>query len=473
MDQGFIDVLRKIVAERGREVLLDSEKCKAFLADYAGADYKKERRLISFAAESGVLKAIAEADDLALCRQRQIMILGDEHLLKEEAAADIFDALVPVLRDVEKAKNVCENCGGELQERWERCPFCPVSATAATPAPAIPRTAPASGLPPVAPPGKGKKRKLNALIAALAGLVFVLALALVLTNRPERETAVEFFFHGGEAPVIELVRVEGGTFRMGCDTCCFNASPVRSVTVSGFYMGRFEVTQGEWFYVMGTWPGWFTGANAYEFLSRNPIAVTPAFDRRNLPVESVSWYDALVFSNRLSIIRGLSPAYSIGSSTNPDDWGPVPTARNEIWDAVTIVPGSNGYRLPTEAQWEFAARGGTVCRGNFTFSGSDVAGDVAWHVWNSGGRTHEVGQLWPNALGLYDMSGNVSEWVWDWQSTYPDFPETDPSGASSGGSRGLRGDNLHGTDWFLRLAYRGGGVPAIRFSDIGFRVVRP
>jgi len=148
------------------------------------------------------------------------------------------------------------------------------------------------------------------------------------------------------ADTSNFVRVQGGTFQMGCETCCWNASPVRSVTVSTFYMSRFQVTQGEWYDVMGTRPGRFTGATDWD---GNPVT---GVNWRNLPVEQVSWYDTIVFSNRLSIQRGLTPAYSIGGSTNPDNWGPVPTSSNATWNAVAVVPGSTGYRLPTEAQWE-------------------------------------------------------------------------------------------------------------------------
>ena len=269
-----------------------------------------------------------------------------------------------------------------------------------------------------------------------------------------------------------FVRVPGGTFLMGSPEGTPNSNanerPVRAVTVSGFSMGRHVVTQGEWYDVMGTRPSFFNGTN-----NETGTTVTPTFQWRNLPVERVSWYDAIVFSNRLSIARGLTPAYSIGGSTNPDDWGPVPTSWNATWNAVTIVPGSTGYRLPTEAQWEFAARGGHGSPGNFTFSGSNVAAEVAWHSANSGRRTREVGTLAPNALGLYDMSGNVWEWVWDWWGTYPDYPETDPTGASSGSDRVVRGGGWGVSDWGVRSASRLDVAPADRFDGLGFRLVRP
>jgi len=227
-----------------------------------------------------------------------------------------------------------------------------------------------------------------------------------------------------------------------------NERPVRAVTVSAFYMGRFPVTQGEWYDVMGGRPSGFTGETCFW---GDPVT---GVNWRSLPVEQVNWFNAVAFANALSVQAGLEPAYTINGAT------------------VTWNRDANGYRLPTEAEWEFAARGGIVCQGDFIFSGSNTANDVAWTNWNSGWRTHEVGQLMPNALGLYDMSGNVWEWVWDWWGTYPATAQTDPTGPAAGGLRVFRGGSWGDTPEYARSAIRSGNFPALRDEGIGFRVVR-
>ena len=129
--------------------------------------------------------------------------------------------------------------------------------------------------------------------------------------------------------------------------------------------------------------------------------------------------------------------------------------------------------MPLGAKWEFAARGGHGSPGNFTFSGSNVTADVAWYWGNSGDRTCEVGTLAPNALGLYDMSGNVWEWVWDRFGAYPSFAQTDPAGPAAGDGRVLRGGSWNGAPADVRLAHRSSTVPDVRSNLLGFRLVRP
>jgi formylglycine-generating enzyme required for sulfatase activity len=264
-----------------------------------------------------------------------------------------------------------------------------------------------------------------------------------------------------------MVSVPGGSFEMGKElgtAATEDVTPVHTVTLPGFSIGKYEVTQAQYQAVMGSNP---------SYGSSNPA---DGEVQANRPVERVSWYDALVFCNTLSRAEGLTPAYSIGGSTDPADWGTVPTGDNATWNAVTIVSGSTGYRLPTEAQWEYAAKGGDPTASGWvgcTYAGSDTVDEVAWYTRNSGSMTHEVGKKAPNGLGLYDMSGNVWERCWDWYGDYTSGAQTDPAGAASGSIRVLRGGGWDSGASRPRSVVRGNSYPNSRNSDYGFRLVRP
>ena len=239
---------------------------------------------------------------------------------------------------------------------------------------------------------------------------------------------------------FEMVRVEGGTFRMGAtseqkDEAWDGEKPVHSVTLSSYYIGKTEVTQALWQAVMGSNPSGFKGAD--------------------LPVECVSWDDCQEFIQKLNSLTG----------------------RN--------------FRLPTEAEWEFACRGGNNSRG-YKYSGRNKLGSVAWYNGNSGGKTHSVGTfLWggfsaptgdsgskthpvgtktPNELGIYDMSGSVWEWCNDWYGSYTANSQANPTGPQSGSGRVRRGGSWFNDARSCRSSNRNGNYPPDRCNFLGLRL---
>jgi len=258
-----------------------------------------------------------------------------------------------------------------------------------------------------------------------------------------------------------MVRIEGGAFTMGspANEVSRDSDEVQHrVTVSTFYMSKYQVTQAEYQVVMRTNPSYFKGAN--------------------LPVENVSWYDAVEYCNALSQREGLTPAYTIDKSRSD------PNNKNEYdnlkW-LVTRNPNANGYRLPTEAEWEYACRAGTTTPfstgNNITTSQANYDGNYPYNN-NAKGtyreKTTPVGSFAANRWGLYDMHGNVWEWCWDWYGEYKNEAQTNPTGAVSGASRVIRGggwnSNAGGS---VRSASRSDGYPSGRYANIGFRLVRP
>lgn len=239
-----------------------------------------------------------------------------------------------------------------------------------------------------------------------------------------------------------MIAVEGGSYLRGsAEPPYATTERVHRASVKTFYLAETETTQALWTAVMGSNPSKFRGAG--------------------LPVDFVSWLDAVRFCNALSGKAGLTAAYTI-------------SGQKVEWNRD-----ADGYRLPTEAEWEYAARGGLLGAvgdeplKRAPFAGSSVAEEVAWFDGNSGKATKLVATKKPNELGLFDMSGNVWEWCWDWYGDYPRDAVSDPAGVESGSAhRVLRGGSWFGPRNLSRVTYRYWNVPTFKANSVGFRVAR-
>jgi formylglycine-generating enzyme required for sulfatase activity len=351
VDQNFVSILEKLIKERGKEVLLDKSKCKAFLADYTRNEYKKESDLLFLAIEAGSAKVINDTEELKICKLQQIKKLQKEKFLASEFSIDIVDTLALVLR------------GSTI------------------------KTVPSG-----------------------------------------------------------FVLINGGAFLMGSPSDeperSDHEGPQHKVFISPFCIGKYQVTQIEYQTVMGNNPSHFSG--------------------NNLPVELVSWYDAVEYCNRLSQNEKLTSAY-------------IRNGDNVKWNI-----NANGYRLPTEAEWEYACRAGTTTPfntgDNINSSQANYNGKIPYSINKSVGeyrvKTTSVGNFGPNSWNLYDMHGNVWEWCWDWYGAYSSEEQIDPQGASSGFYRVIRGGGWNYLATNLRSASRFYYDPSLKEFSIGFRLVR-
>jgi formylglycine-generating enzyme required for sulfatase activity len=252
-----------------------------------------------------------------------------------------------------------------------------------------------------------------------------------------------------------------------------------SVITHDYWMGETEVTQELFLAVMGTNPSYFDGSSGGD-----PAKDTPAGETQSKrPVERVSWYDAIAFCNKLSLADGKEPVYRVSGVAI--DWAglsysSIPTEGNAVWDAVVMDTGKNGYRLPTEMEWMWAATGAdktvqpNMAGYNKAFAGSNGSNSIGNYAWdNSGEKTHEAGKKQGNELGLRDMSGNVWEWCWDWYGSYPSGTLTDRAGPGSGTYRVVRGGSWISGASSCAVSYRSGSGPGNRSYDVGFRVACP
>ena len=270
-------------------------------------------------------------------------------------------------------------------------------------------------------------------------------------------------------PDDEFVFVEGGTVIGSSDynrdyTGVFPAG--RTVTLSSFYICDHEVTQKEYTEVIGINPSYYTS---------NPVSGETQEKR---PVEQVSWYDAIYFCNKYSELQGITPCYAVNGDKNVSNWNYIPHNETIINGTITCDWNANGYRLPTEAEWEFAARGGMKTYGTaafaYRYSGSDSYESVMWYLSNSNSITHEVKKKAPNALSLYDMSGNVMEFCWDlYGGSVSSGNVTDPNGAT-GNYRMIRGGSKSSFAYFGSVSERicCDRDSYVRNKEHGFRIVR-
>ncbi len=260
-----------------------------------------------------------------------------------------------------------------------------------------------------------------------------------------------------QSPAIfpQMVFVKAASFSMGNtrnDPKGNEDETVHRVTISYDYLiGKKEVTYAE-----------------FDVFCKSTGKKKPSdegWGRGTLPVVNVDWFDAVEYCNWLSEEEGFPPAY--------DSVGRWVDARGSRTQDVSRVM---GYRLPTEAEWELAARGGGDCESDFKFAGSNTLSSVGWYTWNSNDRAQPVGMKLPNSLGLFDMSGNAWEWCHDWyaEDGYGSgfVPQEDPTGPPSGHRRILRGGGWVGVEEYCRIAYRVSLAPGITFDYVGFRLAR-
>ena len=241
-----------------------------------------------------------------------------------------------------------------------------------------------------------------------------------------------------------------------------NDNKPHSISLSAYLIGETEVTQELWQAVMGDNPSWFKG-------SSNPPDGDEEQGKR--PVENINWYHAIAFCNKLSIACGLELCYTVsGVNFATLHFNNIPKWDDGTWNNAVCDLNKNGFRLPTEAEWEWAAMGGTEHKWAGTNDKNEL-GTYAWYEANSNDKTHQVKLKSPNGYGLYDMTGNVGEWCWDWYGSLSDVLPPNYTGAASGNMRVTRGGSWSANENYALRAYRSPVKPDENYRIGGLRVV--
>jgi formylglycine-generating enzyme required for sulfatase activity len=311
----------------------------------------------------------------------------------------------------------------------------------------------------------GTKADANATVSApvtLSALVADAAQTATITVTAQDGTTTKSYTVKATRSMLKTISVPAGSFQR-------NVVATNISAVSAFRMSEKEITRAQFKAIMGTDPsdtGFSSGTSD--------------------PVQMTNWYHAIAFCNKLSLAEGLKPVYSVtGVDFSALSFAAIPVATVAAWDAPTVDWSATGYRLPTDMEWMWAAMGATGGATGYAkaYAGSAEAGgakvnigDYAWYDSNSGTKTHPVGTAGttghPNELGIYDMSGNVFEWTWDWFDSYPTGSVTDYRGPASSVHRVARGGACDTADSFCSMSTRASCAPSPQSNNYGFRVVR-
>jgi formylglycine-generating enzyme required for sulfatase activity len=429
METDFQNLVTRIITEEGIGVFDKPAVCRKLLHQYAEQRYKREIRLLLMSLEAGCHWELLTNRDLDNANRGLILKLQDEYGIASPLAEETITFLGTI---IEKWNQIGKEKISHLEKKAQKGDC---------------RSQYELGL---------LYEKLKNYEGAIRWLKEAAEQGLALQEQSVRGGVGAYSKAGGvkgDNPVANtFILIKGGTFMMGSPLSELERHDNERqhyVKISPFSIGACEVTQQEYQQVMGINPSSFKGAF--------------------LPVEKISWYDGIEYCNKRSLQEGLTPVYILNK-------GRIDTNNNNDFDTlkwlVTWNENATGYRLPTEAEWEYACRAGTTTAYH---TGNSITLEQANYDSQSGTLQHsivKVGSFPPNPWGLYDMHGNLFEWCWDWHGVYSGTNQADPPGAGSGTHRVLRGGSWHKPAVSMRSAYRVGSTPSLRSSEFGLRIVR-